>query len=317
VARFVIRRLLQALIVLALASVFTFLIFQVIPNGNPAYRLAGREATPETIAAVSREWGFDKPIYTQYLITMKKVFTGSVVSYSQQVNVLSSILRGLPATISLAVGASVIWLAWAILLALVGALKPGTVIDRALALVSLTLISTPVFVVGSILLYVLAYKSTIFPNGGYVPLTENPWQWFLHMLLPWISLSLAFIGFYSRVLRANMLDTINEDYVRMARAKGLSRRRVLFAHVLRTSLIPVVSLWGLDFAGVIGGGAILIENVYNLQGVGQYAAESVQTLDVPPILVIVMFTAFIVVIMAALVDIAYAFLDPRVQLNAS
>jgi peptide/nickel transport system permease protein len=316
VARFVVRRLLQALIVLTLASVFTFLIFQVIPNGNPAYRLAGREATPETIASVSREWGFDKPIYTQYLITMKKVFTGSVVSYTQQVNVLSSIERGLPATISLAVGASVIWLAWAIVLGVVGALRPGSVIDRALALLSLTLISTPVFVIGAILLYLLAYKSSIFPNGGYIPVTDNPWQWFVHMLLPWISLSLGFIGFYSRVLRANMLDTINEDYVRMARAKGLSRRRVLLAHVLRTSLIPIVSLWGLDFAGVVGGGAILIENVYNLQGVGQYTAESVQTLDVPPILVIVMFTAFIVVIMAALVDIAYAFLDPRVQLNA-
>jgi peptide/nickel transport system permease protein len=316
VARFVVRRLLQAIIVLALASVFTFLIFQVIPNGNPAYRLAGREATPETIAAVSREWGFDKPIYIQYAITMKKIFTGSVVSYTQQVNVLSSIKRGLPATISLAVGASIIWLAWAILLGVVGALKPGSFIDRALALLSLTLISTPVFVIGAILLYVLAYKSSVFPNGGYVPLTANPWQWFVHMLLPWISLSLGFIGFYSRVLRSNMLDTINEDYVRMARAKGLSRHRVLLAHVLRTSLIPIVSLWGLDFAGVVGGGAILIENVYNLQGVGQYTAQSVQTLDVPPILVIVMFTAFIVVIMAALVDIAYAFLDPRVQLNA-
>jgi peptide/nickel transport system permease protein len=136
------------------------------------------------------------------------------------------------------------------------------------------------------------------------------------MILPWFSLSLGFVGFYSRVLRSNMLDTMNEDYVRMARAKGLSGPRVLLAHVLRTSLIPIVSLWGLDFAGVIGGGAILIETIFNLQGVGQYAAQSVQTLDVPPILVIVMFTAFIVVIVAAAVDIVYAFLDPRIQLNA-
>jgi peptide/nickel transport system permease protein len=316
VARFIVRRLLQAIIVLVLASIFTFMIFQVIPNGNPAYRLAGREATPETIAAVSREWGFDKPIYIQYLITVKKIFTGSVVSYTQQVNVLSSIKRGLPATISLAVGAGIIWLTWAILLGLVGALKPGSVLDRVLALISLTLISTPIFVVGTILLYVLAYKSPIFPNGGYVPLTDDPWQWFVHMILPWISLSLASIGLYSRVLRANMLDTINEEYVRMARAKGLSRRRVLFTHVLRTSLIPIVTLWGLDFAAVIGGGAILIESIYNLQGVGQYTAQAVQTLDVPPILVVVMLTAFIVVIMSALVDIAYAFLDPRVRLNA-
>lgn len=315
-ARFVVRRLLQAILVLFLVSIFTFLIFQVIPNGNPAYRLAGREATPQTIAAVAKEWGFDRPIYVQYVTTMKKIFTGSVVSYSQQVNVLDALKQGLPATISLAVGASVIWLSWAILLALVGAFKPGTLIDRVLGFIALTLISTPVFVVGAVLLYALAYKSPIFPNGGYVPLTQDPWQWFVHMILPWISLSLAFIGFYSRVLRSNMLDTVNEDYVRMARAKGLSRRRVLFAHVLRTSLIPIVSLWGLDFAGVIGGGAILIESVYNLHGIGQYTAQAVATLDVPPILVVVMFTGFIVVIMAAFVDVAYAFLDPRVKLNA-
>ena len=173
-ARFVVRRLLQAILVLFLVSIFTFLIFQVIPNGNPAYRLAGREATPETIAAVAKEWGFDRPIYIQYLTTMKKVFTGSVVSYSQQVNVLDAIKQGLPATISLAVGASVIWLSWAILLALVGAFKPGTLLDRVLGFIALTLISTPVFVVGAVLLYALAYKSPIFPNGGYVPLTARP-----------------------------------------------------------------------------------------------------------------------------------------------
>jgi peptide/nickel transport system permease protein len=315
-ARFIFRRTLQAVVVLFLVSVFTFLIFQVIPNGNPAFRLAGRTATPEQIAAISRAWGFDKPIYVQYLTTMKKVFTGSVVSYSQQVNVVSSIERGLPATISLAVGASFIWLAWAIVLGLLSARRPGSITDRLLGLLSLTAISTPVFVIGAVLLYFLAYKVSIFPNGGYVPITQDPWQWFVHMILPWFSLSLGFVGFYSRVLRSNMLDTMSEDYVRMARAKGLSGRRVLLAHVLRTSLIPIVSLWGLDFAGVIGGGAILIETIFNLQGVGQYAAQSVQTLDVPPILVIVMFTAFVVVIVAAAVDILYAFLDPRIQLNA-
>lgn len=315
-ARFIFRRTLQAVVVLFLVSVFTFLIFQVIPNGNPAFRLAGRTATPEQIAAISRAWGFDKPIYVQYLTTMKKVFTGSVVSYSQQVNVVGSIERGLPATISLAVGASLIWLAWAIVLGLLSARRPGSITDRLLGLLSLTAISTPVFVIGAVLLYFLAYKASIFPNGGYVPITQDPWAWFAHMILPWFSLSLGFVGFYSRVLRSNMLDTMNEDYVRMARAKGLSARRVMFAHVLRTSLIPIVSLWGLDFAGVIGGGAILIETIFNLQGVGQYAAQSVQTLDVPPILVIVMFTAFVVVIVAAAVDILYAFLDPRIQLNA-
>ena len=172
------------------------------------------------------------------------------------------------------------------------------------------------FVIGAMALYLFAYRTSFLPSGGYVSFVESPYQWFTHMLLPWICLSLPFIGFYSRVLRANVLDTMNEDFVRMARAKGLSRSRVLTAHVLRTSMIPVVALWGLDFAGVIGGGAILIESIFDLQGVGQYAAQSIQTLDVPPIMVIVMYTAVLVVVVGAVVDVLYAFLDPRIQLTA-
>lgn len=304
------------LIVLLLVSIFTFLIFQVIPNGDPAARMAGRTATPEQIAAIARTWGFDRPVYIQYLETMKKIFSGSVVSYSQQINVVSQIQRGLPATVSLAVGASLIWLVLGITVGLASALRPGHLLDRALGFLALTSISAPVFVIGAVLLYLFAYKTSILPSGGYVGLSNDPWQWFLHMLLPWISLSLPFIGFYSRVLRSNVLDVKHEDYVRMARAKGLTGRRVLLAHVLRTSLIPIVSLWGLDFAGVIGGGAILIESIFDLQGVGQYAAQSIQTLDVPPIMVIVMYTAVLVVVVAALVDVLYAFLDPRISLNA-
>jgi peptide/nickel transport system permease protein len=164
------------------------------------------------------------------------------------------------------------------------------------------------------MLYVLAYKLAIFPNGGYVGLTTDPWQWFTHMILPWLALSALFIGLYSRVLRSNMLDTLHEDYVRTARAKGISERRVLVRHVLRLSIIPIVSLWGLDFAAVIGGGAILTESVFNLQGVGQYAAQSIGQLDVPPVLVIVMFGAFFVVLLSALTDIAFALVDPRIRL---
>lgn len=313
--RFIVRRALQAAVVLVLVSIFTFLIFQVIPNGDPASRMAGRTATPVQIAAIARSWGFDRPIYIQYLHTMDKILTGSVVSYSQQINVVAQIKRGLPATISLAAGAGVIWLTFGILVGLLSALRPGRVLDRVLGFLALTAISAPVFVIGSVLLYLFAYKTEILPAGGYVPLTDDPWQWFEHMLLPWISLSLPFIGFYSRVLRGNILDAKHEDYVRMARAKGLSGRRVLTHHVLRNSLIPIMALWGLDFAGVIGGGAILVESIFDLGGVGQYAAESIQTLDVPPIMVIVMYTAMLVVIVAALVDVLYAYLDPRISLN--
>jgi len=315
VTRFVVRRSLQALIVLALVSVFTFLIFQVIPNGSPAARMAGRTASPAQIAAIARSWGFNRPIYIQYLHMMDKIFTGSVISYSQQINVLDQIKRGLPATISLAAGAGVIWLALGILIGLLSAIRPGRLLDNTLGFLALTSISAPVFVIGAVLLYALAYRTSVLPSGGYVPLTDNPWQWFEHMLLPWVSLSLPFIGFYSRVLRGNILDAKHEDYVRMARAKGLSGRRVLTRHVLRNSLIPIMALWGLDFAGVVGGGAILIESIFDLNGVGQYAAESIKTLDVPPIMVIVMYTAVLVVVVAALVDILYAYLDPRISLN--
>ncbi len=175
-------------------------------------------------------------------------------------------------------------------------------------------VSTPVFFVGALMTYYLGYKAALFPLGGYVKLTANPWQWFTHLVMPWFALSILFIGVYSRVLRSTMLDTINEDFVRSARAKGISERRVMVRHVLRNSLIPVISLFGLDFASVIGGGAILTESVFNLQGIGQYAADSISRLDIPPVLVVTMLGAFCVVILSAIADVVYALLDPRIRI---
>jgi peptide/nickel transport system permease protein len=312
--RFLARRLISMVLVLFAISVLTFLIFQAIPNGDPAQRLAGRTSTPETVAAIRQTWGFDRPIYDQYALTMKNVFTGNVISYTQQVNVEQQISQGLPATLSLAIGAGVIWLLLGIVLGLTSAAKAGGLVDRGLTVLGLVGVSTPVFLLGALMLYVLAYKLGLFPNGGYVPLTSDPVQWLYHMILPWSALSALYIGFYSRVLRSNLLDTRNEDFVRTARAKGISGRRVLVHHVLRNSLIPIVSLWGLDFAAVIGGGAILTESVFNLHGVGQYAAQSIGQLDVPPVLVIVMFGSFFVVLLSTVTDILVAVLDPRIRL---
>jgi peptide/nickel transport system permease protein len=312
--RFIVRRLISTVLVLFAISVVTFLIFEAIPNGDPAQRLAGRTSTPETVAAIRHTWGFDKPIYDQYLLTMKNIFTGNVMSYTQQVNVDDQIAQGLPATLSLAIGASVIWLVLGVLLGLLGAARAGGLLDRGLTAVAMIGVSTPVFLLGALLLYVLAYRLSLFPNGGYVPLTSDPGQWLYHMILPWTALSALFIGIYSRVMRSNVLDTINEDYVRTARAKGLSRQRVLFRHAVRNTLIPIVALWGLDFAAVIGGGAILTESVFNLHGVGQYAAQSIGQLDVPPVLVIVMFGSFFVVLLSAVTDVLIALLDPRIKL---
>jgi peptide/nickel transport system permease protein len=151
------------------------------------------------------------------------------------------------------------------------------------------------------------------PDGDYVPLTTNPWQWFIHLLMPWLVLAVLFIGFYGRVLRSNILDTINEDYVRTAKAKGLPYRRVMGKHILRNSLIPIVTMFGLDFAAVLGGSAILTETVFGLQGVGYYAAQSVQSLDLPPIMGVTIYATFFIVIFSVLVDVAYAYLDPRIR----
>jgi peptide/nickel transport system permease protein len=312
--RFLLHRAVSAVAVLIAISILTFLIFQAIPNGDPALRLAGRLATPQTVHDVRVQWGFDKPVYVQYVKTMDKIVTGKVVSYTQQVNVLQEIKRDIPATISLAIGAGIIWFSLGILFGVLSAITAGKLLDRALTVLALIGVSTPVFFLGAMMLYYLGYKWSLFPLGGYVPLTQNPWQWFTHLLMPWFALSILFIGVYSRVLRSTILDTLNEDYVRAARAKGISRRRVLVRHVLRNSLIPVISLFGLDFAAVIGGGAILTESVFQLHGVGQYAAESIGRLDVPPILVITMLTAFVVVALGALVDVVYALLDPRIRL---
>ncbi|HEX5307658.1 MAG TPA: ABC transporter permease [Solirubrobacteraceae bacterium] len=313
--RFVLSRLGSLVAVLFAITVLTFLIFQAIPGGDPAVRMAGRLATPQQVANVRKQWGFDQPIYVQYERTMEKILDGSVISYSQQINVEQEIVRDLPPTISLALGAGVLWLVFGVLFGLLSAVHAGRWLDRALSALALTGISMPVFFLGAIMLYWLGYKWGLLPLGGYVGLTEDPWGWLTHMLMPWVALSVVSIGVYSRVLRANLLDVMSEDYVRTARAKGISERRVLVRHVLRNSLAGIVTLWGLDFAWVIGGGAILVESVFDLGGVGQYAAESIGRLDVPPVMVITMLVAAAVVVIGAIVDVLYALLDPRVRLS--
>jgi peptide/nickel transport system permease protein len=315
VARFIVRRVTAMVAVLFAISVVTFAIFNVIPNSDPAQRLAGRNQTPGQLDVIRHQWGFDKPIYVQYAKTMQKIFTGDVVSYTNQINVVDEIKQDLPATFSLAIGAAILWMSVAVAIGLYTAVKAGRFSDRFLTVLALIGISMPVFWVGALMNYYLGFKWKIFPNGGYVPLTQDPLEWIYHLILPWTALSLLFIGVYSRVLRSNVLDTINDDYVRTARAKGLSERQVMVRHVLRNSLIPIVTLWGLDFAAVIGGGAILTETVFDLQGVGQYAAESISQLDIPPVLTIVMFGAFFVVLLNTVVDILYAALDPRIRLT--
>jgi peptide/nickel transport system permease protein len=316
-ARFIARRLIGMVFVLFAISVIVFLIFNVIPNSDPAARIAGKNANPELISRVEEDFGFNDPLPVQYALTMKQIFTGQLESYSSRQNVDEQIWKGVPTTMSLCIGAAVIWMTMAIVFGYLSAVRAGMFTDRALTILALIGISIPVFWLAAMLLYYLSFKVQIFPTGSYVKLTEDPVQWVNHLILPWFTLAVLFIGFYSRVLRSNMLDVMNEDYVRTARAKGLSERQVRIRHVLRNSLIPIITLFGLDFGAVVGGGAILTETVYNLPGVGLYAGQAIGSLDLPPLMAVTMFGAFFIVLFNTIVDILYAYLDPRIRLGTS
>jgi len=315
---FLVRRSIGAILVCLAVTFIVFLIFIVVPGGGAmgtAERIAGKNATQQNVLNIEQKWGFDKPIYVQYWRMLKRMFDGSLTSYTTSQNVVGQIKAGLPATFSLTIGAAVIWLLFGILVGVISAVTAGRLSDRAITVLALIGISMPVFWLGIIARYYLAEGgvTSFFPDGEYYPLTADPLKWFSHLLLPWLVLAVLFIGFYGRVLRGNILDTINEDYVRTARAKGLPPRRILLKHVLRTSLIPIVTLFGLDFASVLGGGAILTETVFDLHGVGQYAAQSINNFDLPPIMGVTMYGAFFIVAFSMLVDLFYAYLDPRIR----
>jgi peptide/nickel transport system permease protein len=318
---FVTRRLIGLVIVLFAISVLTFLIFFATPGVDPTRAFAGRNPTPETIAAVRHQFGLDRPKPIQYLLMMKRLFISrDLVSYGNQaLKVVPAITQAAPVTFSLVFGAALIWIVFAILTGVAAVVFKGTILDPLLMIIALIGISMPVFWLGEVANLITQdrlHNTFLFswvPPLGYTPLTQNPWQWFLHLIIPWITLSILYIGFYARVLRANLLEVANEDYVRTARAKGLSERNVLVRHMLRTSLITFVSLFGLDFGILVGGGALLTEVVFGLPGVGQLTYQSLQKLDLPVIMATVIYGAFFITIASALVDILYARLDPRIR----
>jgi peptide/nickel transport system permease protein len=313
-ARFIVRRALSAIALLFATSVVVFGIFEVIPAYNPARAIAGRNATQTTVNEVSHKFGFDKPFYVQYANTMKLIFTGQIIDYQNDLNVVDQFRQKFPVDLSLIIPAGIIWLLTSIVLGSVSALRVGRFSDRALMVAAIVGVSVPVFLLAEVLLYVFAFKTTIFPNTGYSGLS-NPAKWAYHLILPWFTIAALSIGFYSRVLRSNLLDMVNQDHVRTAKAKGLSSRNVFLHHVLRNSMMPIITMFGLDFATNLGGGALVTEYVYNLPGVGQYEVSAIGNLDVPPILVGAILTAFFVVLFTALVDIVYALLDPRIRLS--
>jgi peptide/nickel transport system permease protein len=317
VVAFIIRRIFGMILVLIAVSFIVYLIFIVIPGGDPADRIAGKVATASNIEAIRQKLGLDQNVIVQWFDMVKALLSGTLISYYNGTNVVQQIWAGLPATFSLCIGAGMIWLFFGVLVGTISAITAGRASDRLITGLALIGISLPVAWLGLILLYLFADGglTTWFPPGGYVPLSQNPVQWFTHLLLPWFTLAVLFIGFYGRVLRSNILDTINEDFVRTAKAKGLTSQRIIVKHVLRASLIPIVTLFGLDFAAVLGGGAIITESVYNIQGVGWYAAQAISTQDLPPLMGVTLYGAAFIVVFSTLIDIAYAYLDPRIRLT--
>jgi peptide/nickel transport system permease protein len=321
VLAFIIRRLVGLVIVLFTISVIVFLLFFATPGVDPSARLAGRNPSPETVAAVKHEFGLDRPLPVRYGLMMKRLFISrDLVSYGNQaLRVVPAITSAAPVTFSLVLGAAVLWVVASIAMGILAVTFKGSILDPLLMILALIGISMPVFWLGEVANLITQdrlHDTFLFswvPPLGYTPLTANPWQWFLHLVIPWITLSVLYIGFYARVLRANLLEVQNEDYVRTARAKGLSPRSVLLKHVLRNSLITFVSLFGLDFAVLVSGGALLTEVVFGLPGVGRLTYNSLLALDLPVIMATVIYGAFFITIMSALVDIVYARLDPRIR----
>jgi peptide/nickel transport system permease protein len=317
---FVLRRTAGLIVVLIAISLMVFVIFNVIPGGDPALRLAGRHPTQQNIRQIRKDWGFDRPLWVQYGDMMERLFVKrDLISYQDQTPVLPTIERGIPRTLSLAVGAALIWLVTGVAIGVLSAVHQGRWVDRVLTMLALAGVSIPVFWLGAVLLYLLTFRYhswAVFswvPSGGYVPFATSPIDWAEHLILPWIVLAVVSIGFYARVVRASLLEVRGQDYVRTARAKGLTDRRVLIRHTLRTCLIPVVTLFGLDFGAAVGGTVILIEPIFGIEGVGQYAQESVAHLDLPPLMALTLYGAFFVVVANTVIDLTYVWLDPRTR----
>jgi peptide/nickel transport system permease protein len=315
------RRVGQMFFVMVGISMLVFLIFFATPGADPASRIAGRNASPEILDAVRKSFGFDQPFYVQYLIMMKKIFvTGDLTSFvNRGWKVVPAVLDTIPVTLSLVIGAAILWVIFGILIGTVAAATRGSWIDKTLMILGLIGISMPVYWLGEVMNLVTQsrYHDTWMfswvPPLGYKNLSSDPKGWFLTLIIPWITLAILYIGLYGRVLRANLIEAMQEDYVRTARAKGLSETRILLRHALRTSLISFVTLFGLDFGALVGGSALLTEVVFDLHGVGKLTYDALQNLDLPVIMTTVMYASFFVVLANALVDVVYILLDPRVR----
>ena len=316
-----IRRFIQMLFVMFGISVLVFLIFFATPGADPAARIAGRNASPETLEAVRKDFGFDRPLYVQYGLLMERLFiTQDLTSFvNRGWKVVPAVFDVAPVTLSLVTGAAILWVIGGVVIGLVAAATRGSILDRTLMMLGLIGVSMPVYWLGEVMNLITqsrfhdAWVFAWVPPLGYKALTEDPGGWFLTLVIPWVTLATLYMGLYGRVLRANLVEAGQEDYIRTARAKGLSETRILVRHALRTSLITIVTLFGLDFGALVGGAALLTEVVFGLQGIGKLTYDSLRNFDLPVIMATVMYASFFVVIANAAVDVVYVVLDPRIR----
>ncbi|HEY0415341.1 MAG TPA: ABC transporter permease [Gaiellaceae bacterium] len=319
--QFLIRRFLWAIFLFVVATIITYLIFWVIPT-NPAQLAAGHAASPEYLAQIKRLLHLDRPIWMQYYYFVENlVVHGSLgESFVNRQSVDSIIGKDAPVTASLVFGGAIFWLSLSIPVGILSALRPRSVLDRiTMTFVLIGISAHPVWI-GLILSFVIGYKLHITPIAGYCNFfpgspgaqCEGPAQWAYHMILPWVTFMILFAALYVRLVRANVMETMNEDYVRTARAKGASQGRVMVQHVLRNSLLPVVTILGMDL-GLALGGAIFTESIFNLPGIGREVVKAYGANDLPIITGVVVFSTLCVIVFNLIVDLAYGLLDPRIR----
>ncbi|MDJ0341425.1 ABC transporter permease [Streptomyces sp. H10-C2] len=331
---YIIRRVIAALLLLLVVSAVTFAIFFLLPRlgGQTTTQLAtqyvGKDANPDAIAAVKKNLGFDLPLYEQYWHFIKGIVAGANYTFGPDASVCHAPCFGysfkthnevwpelksrLPITLSLAIGAAVIWVITGVAIGVLSALKRGSFFDRFAMSVALAGVSLPTFFTGMLGLGIFQYEWHIWTNVQFVPFTDDPALWAWNLVLPWCSLAFLYSALYARLTRAGMLETMGEDYIRTARAKGLRESKVVAKHGLRAALTPIVTIFGMDF-GLLIGGAVITENVFSLKGIGAYAVDGIKDNDLPIVLGVTLVTAFFIVMCSLLVDLLYAAIDPRVR----
>ena len=315
---YIIRRILWGIVLLFLVCLLTFLLFNVLPSADPAQLRAGRNASPAIIAHIRHELGLDKSVFEQFWVYIKNIFLHFNFGYSfySGQSVLSLIVNRLPATLSLTVGAVILWLVVGIPVGIISAIKRGKVSDRAAMGSALFFVSMPVYWLGLIVLFLFAQDIGvfhIFPGANsYVGLTVNPGQWFTSLLLPWFVLAATQAAIYSRLLRGSLIETMGEDYIRTARAKGLPERRVIWKHGVRSAITPVITVLALDIGALLGG-AVLTETVFDIPGIGRLNYDAILHSDFPVVQGTVLLAAMFIIVANIVVDIGYAYLDPRVR----